>query len=98
LTELIWIIETLRTIATGGSLEPLFDKPGFVVTVLGLAAAVPATVIALGVGLHDWGATPLGRWLGAEAPVAPRSIGEIDADLKEYETWRDLDGDGRADF
>jgi hypothetical protein len=96
--EIIWIFEALRTLATGGDIGALFDKPGFVSTMIWLAAIVPMTVIALGIGVIEWGDTPLGRWFGA-APSEPiRSLADIDADLKKYETWRDLDGDGRGDF
>jgi hypothetical protein len=98
MVEIIWIIEAVRTLASGASLEPLMQKPGFAGTVFWAAAVLPATAIALGVGLHEWGETPLGRWLGARPAEPQRSISEIDADLRKYETWRDLDGDGEPDF
>lgn len=98
MTEIIWIFEALRTLFTGGSLEPLMAKPGFASTMIWCAMVVPGSLIALGIGLHGWGDTPLGQWFGASPSAPPRSIGEIDADLKKYETWRDLDGDGRGDF
>jgi hypothetical protein len=98
MTEIIWIIEAIRTLLTGGSLEPLMEKPGFVSTLIWLVAIVPMSLIAMGIGLHEWGDTPLGSWFGATPSEPVRSIGEIDADLKKYETWRDLDGDGRGDF
>lgn len=98
MTELVWVFEAIRTLLTGGSIDALMQKPGFVSTMMWCAIIVPGSAIALGVGLHDWNETPLGQWFGAAPPAPARSIAEIDADLKKYETWRDLDGDGRGDF
>lgn len=98
MTEIVWLIEAARTLLDGAPLEPLFERPGFVSTMVWLAVVVPASLIALGIGLHDWGDTPLGQWFGAAPGEPARTAGEIDADLRKYETWRDFDGDGEADF
>lgn len=98
MTEIAWLIELFRTLLAGEAVEPLFQKPGFVGTMIWTAAIVPPSLIAVGIGMHEWGETPIGRWFGISPSEPTRSLGEINSDLRKYETWRDLDGDGEADF
>jgi hypothetical protein len=87
--ELAWIAETLRVWMEGGSWADIKATDGFQHLIILLAALIPSTIIAMGIGLTDWRETPLAQWLGFN----PR-----DPDADWAERARDLDKDGTADF
>jgi hypothetical protein len=87
--ELAWLAEVIRVWAEGGTWAEIQATAGFRMLVTIGAWLVPSTIIALGIGLHEWHETPLGRWFGARPD--PNAEGWA-------ERARDLDKDGIADF
>ncbi|MGD9815689.1 MAG: hypothetical protein AB7Q23_11525 [Hyphomonadaceae bacterium] len=87
--ELMWLFEPIRIWLEGGSWEEIKSSEGFMSFTVLLAALIPSSLIALGIGMTEWRETPLAAWLG----VDPR-----DPDEGWAERARDRDKDGAPDF
>jgi hypothetical protein len=87
MTETIWIIEAIRRLLSGEPLEPLMQSDGFLWTMILLAGALPATLIALGIGVHRWHETPLGQWLGASTPEDDDPLTTVEIIQRHKRSW-----------
>ncbi|MFZ4122489.1 MAG: hypothetical protein ACOYKM_12585 [Caulobacterales bacterium] len=91
--ELLWLIQPIHVLLSGGTLAQAWETDGAKQMALLLAFAVPSTVIALGIGNTGLRETPLGAWFG---------FGEREAQPGTESDWvrraRDLDKDGTPDI
>lgn len=77
--------DLIRLLVEGGDLR---DKPRALMLVSVLAALVPASLIALGIGMTEWRETPLAQFFGWRSPP-----------VDDWATRaRDIDKDGTPDF
>lgn len=82
--ELIWLIDSVRTLADGGW-EALQTSPSFWALMLLAAVLVPPSLIFMGMSDDAFHDTPLGRWFG------------IEDDEYAWKRRPDVDGDGLPD-